>query len=125
MLDMASLMRFSYWCSDVCSSDLGGGGHRPYPLQVVVPAEAVVEAGAGQAVAVRDLDRRHPGLVQGLRDRAHGVESAPVAGGVHAVAQGHVLGVPLSRVVHAVFFCCDSAATRSGSEERAVGEEGG
>src|SRR3546814_20142649 len=91
MLDMASLMRFSYWCSDVCSSDLGGGGHRPYPLQVVVPAEAVVEAGAGQAVAVRDLDRRHPGLVQGLRDRAHVVESVLVADGVHAVAQGHVL----------------------------------
>src|SRR5690606_3934684 len=70
-----------------------GYGLQPFPIGV--RAEAVVEAGAVQAVAMRDLDRVDPGLVERLGDRADMVDAVHVADRVHAVAQRHVLDVEL------------------------------
>ena len=52
--------------------------------------KAIVEAGALQAVAVGDLDRVDPGLIQGLGDLPGLLHAVLVTNGVAAVAQGHV-----------------------------------
>src|SRR3546814_18641877 len=83
-------MRISDWSSDVCSSDL-----RLDPFPIGVRAEAIVEAGAVEAVAMRYLDRIDAGLLERLSDRAHMIDTVHVADGVHAVAQRHFLDVEL------------------------------
>ncbi|MNM69773.1 hypothetical protein D3C81_813860 [compost metagenome] len=70
-----------------------GGGLDP--LQVGVGAEAVVEAGALQAVAVGDFDGVDLGLVQRAGDVLHVLDRVLVAHGVAAVAQGDVGDVQL------------------------------
>ena len=78
--------------------ELGVGhdiGHRLDPLPVGVGAEAVVEAGAVQPVAVRHLDGVDVGVVQRLGDGADVVQPVLVTDGVHPVAQRHVLDVEL------------------------------
>ncbi len=61
-------------------------GDRLDPLPVGVAAEAVVEARAVEAVAMRHLDRVDLRLVERTRDRLHMVDAILVADGVHAVA---------------------------------------
>ncbi|MCY1447973.1 hypothetical protein D9M71_646170 [compost metagenome] len=83
-------------------------GHRLDVLQVGVAAEAVVEAGTLQTVAVGDFDGVHPCLVQGAGDGAHVIQLVLVADGVAAIAQGHVGDVELL-AVHAAspwFIAC-------------------
>lgn len=63
------------------------------PLPVGVAAGAVVEAAAGQAVAVGDLDRVHAGPVEGGGDLRHELGGDAVPDGVHAVPEGDVLDV--------------------------------
>ncbi|MCY1516103.1 hypothetical protein D9M68_507160 [compost metagenome] len=85
--------------------DVGGGFD---PLQIGVGAEAVVEAGTLQTVAVGDFDGVHPCLVQGAGDGAHVIQLVLVADGVAAIAQGHVGDVELL-AVHAAspwFIAC-------------------
>src|SRR5690554_576272 len=65
-------------------------GHGFDPFQVGVGPEAVVEAGALQAVAVGDFDGIHPGLVQGPGDVLDVPDAVLVANGVADVAQGDV-----------------------------------
>ena len=55
-----------------------------------VQAEAVVERAAAEAVAVADLDHRHPGAVEGVHDGRHLVHGELVGVGVGAVPQGRV-----------------------------------
>src|SRR5207249_9165405 len=69
---------------------LDDAGHRFDPLDVGVRAEAVVEAAALQAVAVRDLDRIDPGLVERAGDAARVLQAVLVADRVAAIAQRHV-----------------------------------
>ena len=70
-------------------------GHRADPVPVGVGAEAVVEAGALQAVAVSDLDRIDLGAIQCSGDRLNMIEAILVADRVHAVTQGDVLNIEL------------------------------
>src|SRR3546814_2133866 len=70
-------------------------GHRLDPFPIGVRAEAIVEAGAVEAVAMRYLDRIDAGLLERLSDRAHMIDTVHVADGVHAVAQRHILDVEL------------------------------
>lgn len=63
------------------------------PLPVGVGADAVIDAGAGRAVTVGDLDGGHAGRVQGGRDGAGLLDGVGVADGVHAVPEGDVLEV--------------------------------
>src|SRR3546814_2853047 len=65
-------------------------GHRLDPFPIGVRAEAIVEAGAVEAVAMRYLDRIDAGLLERLSDRAHMIDTVHVADGVHAVAQRHI-----------------------------------
>ncbi len=71
---------------------LGDGGD---PFLVGVGAEAVIEAGPRQAVAMRDLDRIDPGRIEGARDGAYRIQPVLMADGVHAVAQGDILDIEL------------------------------
>ena len=74
--------------------DLGLLHQRDHGAQVLlvgVGREAVVDAGAAQAVAVGHLDQRHTGGIQAAGDALHLVERHQVALGVHPVAQGHVV----------------------------------
>ena len=63
------------------------------PVPVGMGAEAVIEGGAVQPVAMGDLDGVDPGLVQRLGDAGDMLDAILVADGVHAVAQGDVLDV--------------------------------
>ncbi|MCY1207336.1 hypothetical protein D9M72_189330 [compost metagenome] len=72
-----------------------GLGHGGDPFQVGMGTKAVVEAGARQPVAMRDLDRIHARGVERGRDAAHVVQAVLVADGVAAVAQRHVGDVEL------------------------------
>jgi hypothetical protein len=65
------------------------------PFLVGVGAGPVGEAGARQPVAVGDLDSVDARGVQGSGDGRDLVQGEPVADGVHAVPQGHVLDVDL------------------------------
>jgi len=56
-----------------------------------VRARAIVEAAAGEAVAVCHLDGVDPGRVERGDDLRHVVATDPVPDGVHAVTQGDVL----------------------------------
>ena len=97
--------------------DLGGGRD---PLRVGVRAEAVVEAAAGQPVAVGDLDGVHPGGVQRGGDGRDAADGEAVADGVHAVAQGHVLDV--DRLVIGAATCRAAACGRGVSAMRSAAE---
>jgi hypothetical protein len=90
-------------------------GHRLNPLLAGVAARPVDEAGAGQPVAVRDLDRVHAGRVEGGGDPRGLLRRDPVPGGVHAVAQGDVLNVkpPAHAVVSRVRAAIRSATRRA------------
>ncbi len=68
----------------------GDFGDRFDPLQVGVGAEAVVEAGALQAIAVGHFNTVDLGLVQGPCNVLHVLDGVLVADGVAAVAQCHV-----------------------------------
>jgi hypothetical protein len=68
-----------------------GPGDGLDPLLAGVAARPVGQAGAGQPVAVGDLDRVHAGRVEGSGDPRGLLRPDPVAGGVHAVPQGDVL----------------------------------
>src|SRR3546814_12795774 len=68
-------------------------GHRLDPFPIGVRAEAIVEAGAVEAVAMRYLDRIDAGLLERLSDRAHMIDTVHVAHGVHAVPQLHIMDV--------------------------------
>lgn len=76
---------------------VGGARDRLDPLPVGVGADAVVDAGAGQSVAVGDLDGGDPGGVQGGGDGTGLLDGVAVPHGVHAVAQGDVLDVQRGR----------------------------
>jgi hypothetical protein len=70
-------------------------------LLVRVEREAVGHRRAAEAVAVRHLDQRDAGLVEGRRDVDHLRERDAMALGVHAVAQAHVVeGHGHTRQVH-------------------------
>ncbi|MCY1511327.1 hypothetical protein D9M68_457430 [compost metagenome] len=84
-------------------SDLGMAnhiGHRFDVLEVRMLAEAVVEAGALQAVTVCDLDGVHLRLVQRSGDVLGVLQRVLMSDGVAAVAQGHVGDVELLIRVH-------------------------
>ena len=70
-------------------------GDRFEPFPVGMRAEAVVEAHAGKAVTMRDLDRVHPGGIERGCDLADMINPVHVADGVHPVTQGHVLDIEL------------------------------
>ncbi len=85
-----------------------GGGLDPRGVRG--RAVAVVDAGAGQAVAVGDLDGVDPGRVERGGDPGDLAGGVAVGDGVHAVAQGHVLDV---EAVHRVTI---RSAVRSAAE---------
>src|SRR3546814_20482942 len=70
-------------------------GHRLDPFPIGVRAEAIVEAGAVEAVAMRYLDRIDAGLLERLSDRAYMIDTVHVAAGVPAAAQRHTHDVEL------------------------------
>ena len=73
---------------------------RLYPFEIGVQPETVVETRSGQAVAVRNFDRIHPGLVQRLGNRGDLRQRVLVAAWMHPVAQSHVRDVDLPGFVH-------------------------
>src|SRR5687768_14795528 len=84
-------------------------------------AEAVVEARPRKAVAMRDLDRVDPGLVERGGDRADLLDPVHVPDRVHPVAQGDVLDVEPGAALgivgghHTVSFCAASRRSASSS----------
>ena len=70
-------------------------GHRADPVPIGISAEAVVEAGALQPVAMRHFDGINLCPIECAGDLAHVIEAILVADGVHPVAQGHVLNIEL------------------------------
>ena len=74
---------------------LDGVGHGLDPFEIGMRAEAVVEAGALQAVAVGDFDGIDLGLVERASDLHGLLDAVLVANGVRAVAQGDVGDVEL------------------------------
>ena len=77
-----------------------GDGFEPFPIGM--GAKAIVEAGARQAVAMRDFDGIDPGGIERCGDGADMIEAIHVADGVHAIAQRDILNVELGcqRIVH-------------------------
>ncbi len=67
------------------------GGRRLDPLPVGVGAGAVVQAAAGEAVAVGHLDGIDAGRIEGSDDPPHVLGRDAVPDRMHAVAQGDVL----------------------------------
>ena len=65
------------------------------PVPVGIGAEAIVEAGALKAVAMRHFDGIDLRQIERLRDLAHVIEAVLVPDGVHAITQGDVLDVEL------------------------------
>ena len=87
--------------------DLGGPDrlrHCGDPFDIGVRAKAVVEAGAFQPVAVRDLDAVDAGGVQCRGDRLDLRDAVLVANGMAAVTQGHIADVELPGRRHASSF---------------------
>ena len=111
--------------------EFGGDGGDPF--DVVVPAEAVIERRAVNAVAVADFDRIDPGAIERTRDGAHRLQSVLVADGMHAVAQRDVLHVelvaePVARtrrhrrraVVRRAVVHCTASCVRSRAAQRSA-----
>lgn len=102
----------------------GGGDRLPYgvgdrldPLPVGVGADAVGDAGAGQAVAVRDLDGPNAGRVEGAGDGAGLFDGVAVPDGVHPVPQGDVLDVQGGHLAASVmWWAARRSAVRSAAE---------
>ena len=65
--------------------------------QSLLRAGAVVQAAAGEAVAVGHLDGIDAGGIEGGHDLPHVLGRDAVPDGMHAVAQGHVLDEELGR----------------------------
>ena len=72
-------------------------GHRTDPVPIGMRAEAVVEAGALQPVAVGHFDRIDFGQIERAGNRLHVIEPVLVADRVHPVTQGNVLDIELLR----------------------------
>src|SRR5262249_19224910 len=76
---------------DACALDGTDNGFDPF--QVRVGTEPVIEARAGQTVAVTDLDRIDAAPIESRGDACSLLERARVTDGVHAVTERDVLNV--------------------------------
>jgi len=87
-------------------------GRRGDPLPVGVAAGPVGQAGTGQSVAVRHLDRVHAGGVERPGDISRPLGPDPMPDGMHAVSQRDVLDID-SGLAHGRPVCRPTVASRS------------